>query len=252
MRKLATSIKKRIDRLIFNRFRVVKRSNSFLLVDNRNWIDARIIVRKPYEAEQLKVCADIIRRERITTFIDVGANFGLYSVVLNNRISLKKTYAFEPVIRNYFQMCGNIFINQLQNRVIPIQKALSNKNNKMTIHVDPSSTGVSRLSLENSGRNNKVFSYQEQIECVTLDSEINLSGEKIFIKIDVEGHELEALQGMVNTLKSNNVFLQIEAFGEKHLAELHAFLIPFGYAYDGCIGSDHRFSNFCFSEKIFS
>jgi len=244
VRKIAVSIKKRIDRLMFNRFRVVKRYNSRLLVDNRNWIDARIIVRKPYEVEQLRACAETIDRNGITTFIDVGANFGLYSIVLNNETALQTTYAFEPVTRNYYQMCGNIFINQLESRITPIQKALSDTNDTLTIHVDPHSTGVSRLSLNDSGRDNRVFSQRERIQCVTLDSHLNLSEEKVFIKIDVEGHEINALKGMTNTLRNNKAALQIEAFGDERLNQLHAFFAPLGYNYEGCIGCDHRFSNF--------
>lgn len=244
MRKLLVSVKKRVDRLLLPRFRVVTRYGCRLLVDNLNWIDARIIVRKAYENEQLGACAAIIRERRIDTLIDVGANFGLYSVVLNQSGELQQTYAFEPVANNYYQLCGNLFVNQLADRVIPVRKALSDRNGSTVIHVDPRSTGVSRLSLEGSGRDNRVFVRQEQIDTVRLDDELDLGGRRLLIKIDVEGHEMAVLQGMTRTLANNLVCLQIEAFGEERLRELDAFFEPFGYRREGAIGSDHRFSNF--------
>lgn len=244
MRKLIVSIKKRIDRLLMPRYRVVSRYGCRLLVDNRNWIDARIIVRKPYENEQLAVCADIIRERGIDTFIDVGANFGLYTMVLNRTSGLRQTYAFEPVASNYYQLCGNIFVNQLTDRVTPVRKALSDSNGSTVIHVDPASTGVSRLSLADSGRDNRVFVREEQINTARLDEELPLSGRRLLIKIDVEGHEMAALQGMTRTLADNRVCLQIEAFGEARLKELDAFFEPLGYRRDGVIGSDYRYSNF--------
>jgi len=244
MRKLLTSIKKRFNRYLMPRYRVVHRYDSRLLVDSHNWIDARVIARAPYENEQLAVCQQIIRDRRIDTFIDVGANFGLYSVVLNSTTPLKQTYAFEPVTRNFHQLCGNLFVNQLGQRVTPLQLAASDVEGEAEIHVDPESTGVSRLSLEDSGRDNQVYRHSETIRMVRVDEQLSLAGERIFIKIDVEGHEMAALRGMTGLLQKNQVCLQVEASGDDRLAELDAFFSALGYRFEGAIGIDRRYSNF--------
>lgn len=244
MRKLFTSIKKRFNRYLMPRYRVVNRYDSRLLVDSHNWIDARVIARAPYENEQLAVCQQIIREKNIDTFIDVGANFGLYTVVLNNTTPLARSYAFEPVAHNFYQLCGNLFVNRLADRVTPMQLAASDEVGEAVIHVDPESTGVSRLSLDDSGRDNKVYAYSETIRMVRLDEQLALKGQKIFIKIDVEGHEMSALRGMRGLLVANQVCLQVEASGDDRLAELEAFFSEIGYRFEGAIGIDRRYSNF--------
>lgn len=244
MRKLGASIKKRIDRLFYPRYRVVRRYGSRLLLDNRNWIDARILIRKPYENEQLDTCARLIEQYKIDTFIDIGANFGLYSIVLNQSGKLATTYAFEPVTRNHDQLCANIFINELTHKVIPVKKAASDKVMTETIHISPGSTGVSRLSLAHSGRDNAVFTDQEIIQTCRLDDELPLTGQRLLIKLDVEGHEMAALAGMQNILKTNQACLQVEAFGEARLQEVDTFFNTLNYHREGAIGSDYRYSNF--------
>lgn len=244
MRKVIVSIKKRLDRLLMPRYRVVNRLGCRLLVDNRNWIDARLIVRAPYEDEQLAICQRLIRERDIDTFIDVGANFGLYTLVLNAACSLQQSYAFEPVTHNYYQLCGNLYLNRLAGRVTPLRMALSDSEGSAVIHVDPKSTGVSRLSLAESGRDNAVFTQQEEIQLRCLDDQLSLSGRRLLIKIDVEGHEMAALHGMIRTLSANLACLQVEAFEPARVEELDSFFAELGYRREGAVGSDHRYSNF--------
>lgn len=128
--------------------------------------------------------------------------------------------------------------------MVPVRKVLRDCHGSTVIHVDCRSTGASRLSLEDSGRDNRVFVRQEQIETVRLDDELSLSGRRLLIKIDVEGHEMAALQGMTETLANNRVCLQIKAFGEARVRELDALFSPLGYRREGAIASDFRYSNF--------
>ena len=44
------------------------------------------------------------------------------------------------------------------------------------------------------------------------DHKFNFVQKKIYIKIDVEGHEIFVIEGLLKLIKNNNVFLQIEIF----------------------------------------
>jgi len=55
-------------------------------------------------------------------FVDGGAHMGVYSILLAD--SFKQVYAFEPQNRTYFQLCGNIFINEKHN-IVPHAAALT-------------------------------------------------------------------------------------------------------------------------------
>ena len=45
--------------------------------------------------------------------------------------------------------------------------------------------------------------------------DLKLNVKPIFVKIDVEGLELLVLQGLVNLIKNNRIFLQIEIFDQE-------------------------------------
>jgi len=81
VRKLHWSILKRLYRLR-PRFAVYQRLERRWLLDNRNWIDQQLIIRRPYEVAQIARCRALIREHRLQSFFDIGANFGLYSVLL--------------------------------------------------------------------------------------------------------------------------------------------------------------------------
>lgn len=68
----------------------------------------------------------------------------------------------------------------------------------------PENQGAFRICNENSKIKNQLL----KIECKPIDS-LNL--ENIgYIKIDVEGHELQCIKGMVNTIKKYNPVIAIE------------------------------------------
>jgi FkbM family methyltransferase len=242
--KIYWSIKKRLHRLLRPRYQLVSRQGMRLLLDNRNWIDTRLLIGQPYEEEQIASCARLIRNNDIEIFLDVGANIGLYSVMINHLASPSETHAFEPVRRNFHQLCGNLFVNELSYRVTPHCLALSDEKGEATIHVDPTSTGVSRLSLEDGGRASEVFTEQETIELARLDDLFHWQGRRLFIKIDVEGHELPALRGMQRILRDNLVILQVEAFAGEPTEALAALMREFDYEALPNPGGDYRFSNF--------
>ena len=74
---------------------------------------------------------------------------------------------------------------------------------------------------------------------------IKLIKEKIAIKIDVEGHELNVLQGMRDIIEKNKCVLQIEVF-QKNYDELNKFLISLGYkkTYEVKDRSNYFYNNF--------
>jgi Methyltransferase FkbM domain len=76
-----------------------------------------------------------------------------------------------------------------------------------------------------------------------LDDALSISGRTVFLKIDIEGHELAALAGMKRLLAANQCFLQIESFGDK-AADLACIMTALGYRLLRNIGDDHYFANF--------
>jgi FkbM family methyltransferase len=127
------------------------------------------------------------------TFIDVGANVGYFTVLAAARV--QRVVAFEPAVRAHRYCTANIALNGLTNvELLPC--GLWEKDASLP------------LSGERDGINSVVGDVDgwshETIRVVALDSLVR-SGELAlsrldFVKLDIEGAELEALAGMRETL----------------------------------------------------
>ena len=126
-------------------------------------------------------------------------------------------------------------MNGLTDQVEIVTKAVSNRSGPVPFHFfAETSTGQSRIGDDGAG---------ESVEAVRIDDYIQLRNGTIFAKIDVEGHELEVIEGMAETFRTNKVFLQIESFPEK-FEELSDMLLRQSFHDLHTIGSDHYFANF--------
>jgi FkbM family methyltransferase len=122
--------------------------------------------------------------------IDGGAFRGETSFWLLSK-GAGKVYAFEPDHYNFSILSENIIRNKVSDRIIPVQKILSDRNGTFSLYAT-SSVGSVALTGGN-----------EIVEGTTLDSFVESEGlDKLdFIKLDVEGAKLEVLKGAVESIK---------------------------------------------------
>lgn len=210
---------------------LVRRRGAVFLLDPRNWIDTRVVAGAPFEHRQIAAAQKLIETKSIDLFIDIGANFGLYSVLLGRMDEIKQVVAFEPVRRNYAQLLGNIFANSLTAKATVHRVALSRASGQATIHIDPTSTGVSRLDVSTSHRDTGVFAEHETVELARFDDVFASERRSAFVKVDVdvEGEALAVLEGMQRFLATNDVVLQVELSASEDNG-VRAFLGGLGFA----------------------
>jgi FkbM family methyltransferase len=242
MRKLHWSLLKRLYRL-GGRFGVHARLERQWLLDNCNWIDQQLLIRRPYEVEQIARCRQLIRERRLNYFFDIGANFGLYSMLLSDEPELQEMHAFEPLPCNAHQFGANLYLNGLDNRVKLHELAISNQGGQMELFVDPHSTGVSTLMTAESRSRQEAYRTSIRVETRRFDELFTLSDVRALVKMDVEGAELMALSGMTDFLAHNQVALQVETMPQT-LEQVESFMAAAGYRALGRLGADAYYANF--------
>jgi FkbM family methyltransferase len=125
------------------------------------------------------------------TFLDVGSQVG-YFAILAAELGAKVT-AFEPSTSNRELLLENIKENNVEIKVIG--NALSNSNGQVQLYNGKTS---GENSLAKNYHNGDGF---EMVSAVVYD-DLNL-GIPDMIKMDVEGHERQALEGMQTILKTD-------------------------------------------------
>lgn len=156
-----------------------------------------------YEDQDSKMIIKLAKNCKI--IFDIGANIGWYSIQFALYES-KIIYAFEPVKSIFQKLEQNIKLNALNN-IYSFNVGLSDKNMEAEIYYDPNLTGAS--SLKGLNKN-----YIEKIKCnfLKLDDFLyeNSVSKVDFLKIDVEGNELNVIKGGLNCIKSNKPILFLE------------------------------------------
>jgi FkbM family methyltransferase len=125
--------------------------------------------------------------------LDVGANIGWYALHAADRFPTTIVHAFEPVASTYEYLLRNIAMNDLGN-VVAHNFGLTDRSGDAAFFVYPEGPGGA--SMANTSERASVVQVTAKVR--RLD-ELDLSPD--VIKIDVEGAELPAFRGGVETLK---------------------------------------------------
>jgi len=123
-------------------------------------------------------------------FIDIGANLGYFSILAGRKLTRGQVIAVEPSSRNQAALQANIELNELRN-VRRVQRILWRESGKqLELHIiDPYNSGAS--SILGSG---PIEAAGVSITLDDLVAELGLDRVDV-IKIDVEGAELDVLEG---------------------------------------------------------
>jgi len=148
-------------------------------------------------------------------FIDIGANLGEYSLFAAKRLSGGKVFAFEPLpsIRSVLEQ--NINLNGFKNiEVFPF--GLSSQEETMVIH-EFEDVHEGLATLFPGGRQSRAVI---AVELKKLDDVISLykTNRIDFIKVDIEGAELKALQGCRSLIKIYSPVFMVEINEETYKA----------------------------------
>jgi FkbM family methyltransferase len=157
-------------------------------------------------------------------FYDIGANVGAYSFVAFFFLQRRaKVFAFEPGLMTFPQLSRNILLNKATEGIMPFQVALSNELGVLNFHYQNLLSGGALHALgaaiDSTG---KTFAPVGSLPvlCFRLDDFREQFALPLphHIKIDVDGTELEILQGalkILNTPQLRTILIEVD---ENHRA----------------------------------
>lgn len=156
-------------------------------------------------------------------FYNLGANAGFYAIIAARHVGhTGHVYAFEPTPELADRVRHNARINDLQN-VSVVEAAVCDQNGR----VEFGSEGFSvRNSIKNANKKNSIC-----VEAVTLDEWSRGKKPPDVIMMDIEGAELDALQGARNLIRDHLPIMLIEVhwLGQDFTSYIDRELGPLGY-----------------------
>ncbi len=142
--------------------------------------------------------------------LDIGANIGYYTLIAAKLVGENgRVYAFEPDPDYFDLLKKNVEINDYKN-VILVQKAVSDKTEMKKLYFCKEEYRI----YDFPDANHKFI----EIDAIRLDDYFkNYEGKIDFIKMDIEGAELRAIQGAESLLEKNKNLKIITEFSPNGL-----------------------------------
>lgn len=159
-------------------------------------------------------------------FLDVGANVGAYTV-LASKICGAPSVSFEPVPSTFNRLQDQIRLNRIEAKVTSMNVGVGDVTGAIKFTADLDTT-------------NKVAAVDYlgdvvEVNVVTLDDKVFDCAGKVFIKIDVEGFEMNVLRGgekLLRDPRSEAVILELNGSGQAYGFcddDIHAKMLSFGF-----------------------
>ncbi|MCK5137786.1 MAG: FkbM family methyltransferase [Bacteroidales bacterium] len=165
-------------------------------VDLDDWIQQNVFFIGVYDPIHIRFLKKYLKEGDI--FIDIGANVGCFTLVGSAAVGENgHVFAFEPIKIVADRLDHNILINRLEN-VTVVRKAVFNEDTNLEFYF----AKQENLGMSSIHRHDTESGMTQEIPAITLDHYLmdkEVTGIKL-IKIDIEGAEIYALEGMKNTI----------------------------------------------------
>lgn len=176
-------------------------------IDNPQDVVQKVLVRgKVYEAHLLPSHADHIFRG--CTVLDIGSNIGNHAVYYA-RAGAKRVYAFEPNPRANRLLRSTVAINGLERIDLSyVDLAMGSTPGELVVHT-PVASNLGKTQLVAPGGGTEEVKVR-----VSRVDDLDLQGPIAFMKVDVEGMEMDVLAGASEVIARHRPALGIEVDNE--------------------------------------
>ena len=181
---------------LHRRFLAAIRPEATTVMGHKMYLDAAdsllLSMRGVYEPEETKLVQRLVHPGDIV--IDIGANIGYYTLQFAKLVrSAGKVIAFEPDPENFELLRRNVEINGYN--ITLERRAVSNRSGRVQLYRSPLNTADHRIFDSRDGR------LSVEVDAVRLDDYLGDLDRVNFIKMDIQGAEGVALDGMIALLE---------------------------------------------------
>lgn len=181
-----------------------------------------------YESEILAFLAKV--RDLPFDFVDCGANFGYWSALVTGAaLGQHRAVAIEGSQVTFNILQANCQMNSA--RFAVLNNAIAEKDGE-TVRFHHSVEHAGNQILEATATAPGSSGLTESVLTLSIDSLIaqyTTPGNPVFVKLDVEGHEIQAIKGMQRSL-SRDILLVYEDHGDDPDSGVTGFLLAEGWA----------------------
>jgi FkbM family methyltransferase len=175
------------------------------------------------------------------SFIDIGANQGLYSLLAARNIFCQQVFAFEPVSENYDYLTDNLNVNGASSKTLAFQAAIAQQHGPLTMCLKRGHSGAASLRLQSAAKNQRY----ETVQGINAEVLQHLLGfvERAIIKIDVEGFERTVIDELAKSgvlTRTMGVFYEVDERWSKPEQIRHQLTMQ-GFHYFYPFGSGHHY-----------
>lgn len=237
--------------------------NDFMEINNeKHGVGFHLLNESSFDSEEVNLALQIITEKRKyygdgVVAIDCGANIGVHTIEWAKHMhEWGEVIAIEPQERIYYALAGNITLNNCFN-ARALWMAVGEKVGTIMVpqpdYLKPGSFGSLELKISNKNEFiGQVISYNDsdmlETNMISID-ELRLN-RLDFIKVDVEGMEIEVLKGSMTSLVKNRPCIIIEKI-KSNSQNIRSLLESLGYGvtsvginFLGIHKEDRVFSNF--------
>lgn len=194
------------------RVNLIKCNEADYLLFSTNDAISQILYRTgQWEDYLLSISRSFLQGASNPLVLDIGANLGSYSIPIAKSIQNVggSVIGFEPQRIVYYQLCGNIILNRLDNYVA-INKAVGDFDGEIAIpEINyEENANIGAFSFDENYRKHLnqeqyMMDSRSNVPIITLNG-LSITKAPSLIKIDVEGFELNVLKGGEEFLEIHN------------------------------------------------
>lgn len=220
-----------LGRLLFPRgIFLQNKSGVKISADANDWMTRIILQEGSYERRTLELAVDLLKGGGV--FIDIGANFGLFTSVIGYATPASVT-AVDPNYKIIGRLLSNISLNKIEDKVTTLNMAISSSIEWVSLNQASTTNLGSTYTTKAKDIGLTVFGCPLEFICERLCyTSIQL------IKIDIEGNEYEILENFpFEKVNVNNIIMEYNEHAKISFSILLEFFKSKGYK---CFSVDRK------------